>query len=288
MHVMDYLSKKIAEKDSRVCVGLDPTDLPQMLLDKHGGNRVAAIIEFCKGIIISVKDYAVAVKPNIAYYEAEGALGYAAYEVIAQFAKEQGMFVIGDVKRADIGKTSEAYAKAYLGSGSPYDMITINPYFGTDGVMPFINMAKANDKGVYILVKTSNKSSHEIQDSALRNGSTVFEDVATYTELWGENLIGDSNYSLVGAVVGATYPEQAAILRAKHPKTPFLVPGYGSQGATANDVAMNFSEDGLGALVNASSSIVYAYKKGNTEDYVTAAAQETLKMRDAINAVLFS
>jgi orotidine-5'-phosphate decarboxylase len=282
---MDKLQKLVEEKNSRVCVGLDPTEIPEMLSCQK---NVSATLRFCKDIILAVKDFAVAVKPNIAFYESKGVAGLAVYEALVKFASEQNLFVIGDVKRSDIGKTAEQYAKAYLYQDSPFDMITINPLFGSDGVLPFIKLAEKNNKGIYVLVKTSNKTSGELQDLIVNDGLSISETIALYTNVWGENLIGTCGYSSIGAVVGATYPEHAAILRNNNQTVPFLVPGYGSQGATAQDVAHNFDSKGNGALVNASSSIMYAYKKQNTTDYATAAAEETKRMRDSINSAIFN
>lgn len=293
MNVMDKLDSLVAKKNSRVCVGLDPTEIPKTLLAEYDDDVAAATLKFCKDIILAVKDYAVAVKPNIAFYESIGdsstGEGVAVYHQIAKFASEQGLFVIGDVKRSDIGKTAAQYAKAYLSAGSPFDMITINPFFGSDGVLPFVEMAKENDKGVYVLVKTSNKTSGEIQDVIDRvTGEFIYETLAHNTYFWGAKLMGNSGYRAIGAVVGATYPKHAEILRKTHPTVPFLVPGYGAQGATAEDVAVNFDMEGNGALVNASSSIMYAYKKLNSPYYDSYhSTEETKKMRDAINTAIF-
>lgn len=182
---------------------------------------------------------------------------------MAREAKKAGLFVIADVKRADIGNTSRQYAEAFLKKELPIDAITINPYFGTDGVKPFLDVAKENGKGVFVLVKTSNESSSEIQDLELKDGKKVYQKVAELVKEWGDYVkdSDDEEYSLVGAVVGATHPAEAKLLRETMPNTFFLVPGYGAQGATADDIVNNFDNNGGGAIVNSSRGLMFAYEK---------------------------
>lgn len=221
--------------------------------------------DFCKKYIDTIAPFVGAIKINSAFFEAENMTNL--YLEVAQYAKEAGLYVIGDVKRGDIGNTSQKYAQAFLSKGSPFDAITINPYFGTDGVKPFLEMAKENGKGVFVLVKTSNNSSDEIQDMYLKDGITVYELVAELVNEWGMSTAdGDEDYYLVGAVVGATYPKQAKRLREIMPKTFFLVPGYGAQGATAQDITVNFDRTGGGAIVNSSRGIMMACKSKTWKD----------------------
>ncbi len=209
------------------------------------------------------------------------------------YAKQKGMFVITDGKRNDIGTTMQAYAKAHLGtteiegktvSAFDADALTVNGYLGTDGVKPLLDICKSSDKGIFVLVKTSNPSSGELQDRELDDGLTVYRTMGNMCENWGTADIGESGYSCVGAVVGATYPEQLGELRAALPHTFFLVPGYGAQGGGAKDVAPAFDENGLGAIINSSRGIMCAWKKEDCDpkDYAQAARREALRMRDEI------
>ena len=258
MSASEKLQKLIIEKDSRVCVGLDPIDVPGVESDEFNATKTLA---FLKKMVLAVKPYAVAVKPNIAFYEAHGIPGLAVFSNISEFAASEGLFVIGDVKRGDIGKTAEQYAKAYLSKDSPFDMITVNPLFGSDGILPFTELCEKNGKGIYILTKTSNKSSGELQDLIEKdNDLSISEIIANLVDKWGSNLISDGNSS-IGSVVGATYPEYAELLRELHPSIPFLIPGYGAQGGTAKDIAGLLQTPGNIDVVNSSSGIMYVYKK---------------------------
>ena len=274
--VIEKLNDAMWTKKSRIVAGLDPTwDLiPKKFYDYHENDeeemdeviKESIIRSFCIDYIDAVEDLVPAIKINSAFFEEEHYEEM--YREVASYAKHKGLLVIGDVKRADIGSTSEAYAKAFLGEYSPFDAITINPYFGTDGIKPFIKMVNQNKKAVFILVKTSNESSSEIQDLELSNGLLVHEAVADLVNQWGNYTETDNyGYKLVGAVVGATHPKQAAELRKRMPKTFFLVPGYGAQGATAEDVAVNFDSAGLGAIVNSSRGLMCAYKKAEYSHY---------------------
>ena len=288
-HFADRLMKAIQEKNSRVCVGIDirPGMLP-------GGveNEVA----FARAVVEATHDVAVAFKLQIAFFEQMGlALAEVTLIAVGAVARSTGAIVIVDAKRNDIATTAQAYAAAYLGGQSGVDALTVNPYLGSDGVQPFIDEACKNDKGLFVLVKTSNPSSQEIQDLEVkteRGSMRLYEHVGRLVGEWGQLLAGDSGYSSVGAVVGATFPEQATRLREIMPHTPFLVPGYGAQGATAADVKPCFDAQGLGAIVNSSRGICYAYEREpyasrlGEERFDEAARAAAQDMRDEINAAL--
>lgn len=307
--ISEQLLDSIKVKKSPVVVGLDPRleNIPEEILTKmiklYGESLKAAaetIIEFNKGIIDAVYDLVPAVKPQIAFYEQYGIEGLRAYCETCNYAKDKGLIVIGDVKRGDIGTTSKAYSQAHLGKvkvgNSIYktfetDMITVNPYLGDDCLIEFMEDVKLYEKGLFVLVKTSNKSSGQLQDLKVEKENsqdssvTVYETVAKLVSAWNENFTDKYGYSPIGAVVGATYPEELIKLRHQMPKAIFLVPGYGAQGGGAKDVIHAFNSDGLGALINASRSITYAYEKTG-ENYRTAARSEVLKMNKDINHAL--
>ncbi|PIO06288.1 orotidine-5'-phosphate decarboxylase [Candidatus Micrarchaeota archaeon CG08_land_8_20_14_0_20_59_11] len=293
MNFADRLIRESVRKNSKICVGLDPQLdlLPPELLVKYGKTPSGigrALFEFNRGIIDSVHDVAVAVKPQIAFYEQFGIEGMRAFKKTIKYAKKKGLLVILDAKRGDIGSTASAYSRAYLGgkeAAFPVDAITINPYLGADGILPFLEHCKAHGKGVFILVKTSNPSARELQDQRLESGVPVSEHLAAMVRKWGLELGGTLGYSSVGAVVGATYPEDAKKLRKIMPRAIFLVPGYGAQGGTAGDMRHFFNEDGHGAIVNASRSIIYAYRTSG-KPFDVAAREEAIRMRDLINAAL--
>lgn len=270
MHFADVLTQATKEK-SPVCVGLDPRleKLPEGISKDPAG-----ILEFNKGIIDAVKDLAACVKPQIAFYEALGLDGLKAFWDTCAYAKEQNLLVVVDAKRNDIGSTCEAYADAYLGADVPADAVTVTPYLGSDGIKPFIERCAANDKGIFILVKTSNPSSGEIQDLPIGD-EVVHEHLAQLVESWGaEHLGADSNLSSIGAVVGATYPEELKYLRTLMPHIPFLIPGYGAQGGGAEDVIHGFIPDGTGAVVNSSRGIIFASDGTDWKEAAGKAAQE--------------
>lgn len=238
---------------------------------------------FCTGIVDATKDVASTVKLNLAFFEILGWEGMRAFWNVCAYAKKAGLMVIADAKRSDIGSTAEAYAKAYLYKDSPVDAITVNPYLGSDGILPFIEQAKKNDKGIFVLVKTSNPSSGELQDLPVGD-EVVHEHLAQLTESWGTQCLGPTTtFSCVGAVVGATYPEELKYLRTLMPHAIFLIPGYGAQGGTAADVKHGFLPDpskrgragGTGAIVNASRSIIYA---SSGKDWKEAARKAAEKM----------
>ena len=273
-NIIDQLIEKIKIMKNPTVIGLDPRYemLPKCVKDKYPKTLEGvgqAIIEYNKALIDAIYDIIPAIKPQIAFYEMYGIPGMQAFKVTCEYAKQKGMFVIADIKRGDIGSTAQGYSNAYLGKTkieeneqSLYDIdfVTVNPYMGTDCVKPFIDDCKKYNKGLFILVKTSNPSSGELQDVKLENGEEVYTRVAKYVEKWGEELRGEYNYSSISAVVGATYPEQLKQLRQIAPHTYFLIPGYGAQGGKAEDIALGFDENGLGGIVNASRSLMCAYK----------------------------
>jgi len=300
---MDLLISLINKRNNPTVAGLDPKldFIPKFILNKafaeYGQNlqgAAAAILEFNKGLIDSFYDIVPAVKPQSAYYEMYGTYGLIALDETIKYAKSKGLYVILDVKRNDIGTTAEAYSSAYLGMTDVCgikcrafepDSITVNGYLGSDGINPFINDCNAYDKSIFALVKTSNPSSGELQDLKLESG-TVYEKMAELVNSWALKAMGESGYSNIGCVVGATYPKQAEILRKIMPNIFFLVPGYGAQGGGAADVVPAFNKDGLGAIVNSSRGIMCAYKKsGGDEAYANAARNECIRMRDELNTV---
>ena len=301
---MDILQEKIRQKKNPTVAGLDPRldYIPQHILDeayaKYGPTLQGAAEAyrlFCRGLIDALKDIVPAVKPQSAYFEVLGSAGIAVLEEICAYAKEQGLYVIMDAKRGDIGTTCEAYAKAYLGtvevgehSYAPFDCdcITVNGYLGTDALKPFTALCKERNKSIFLLVKTSNPSSRELQDliAGDRLVHTVIADLAVrLTDK--EQLVGPSGWSAIGAVVGATHPQDLKALREKYPQLFFLVPGYGAQGGKAKDVQYAFDKFGHGAIVNSSRGIMCAWKKtedGTGKDYQEAARNEAIRMRDDI------
>ncbi len=298
----DRLIEKIIEMKNPTVVGLDPKleYVPEYLqrryLDEDGWTLRAAakaIFAFNQAIIDEIHDVVPAIKPQAAYYEMYGHYGIKALEKTIRYAKLNGMFVITDGKRNDIGATMEAYTNAHLGTVKvrdnevePFgaDALTVNGYLGTDGIDPLIKVCKERDKGIYVLVKTSNPSSGEIQDMKLADGTPIYALMGDMCEKWGADTIGKYGYSSVGAVVGATYPEQLTELRKRLPHTMFLVPGYGAQGGGAEGLKGGFDENGLGAIVNSSRAVMCAYKKEGCDerDFAKAARREVIRMRDDI------
>lgn len=309
---VDRLLDAIDEKKNPSVVGLDPRleMIPEHLIEeaKKEGVEVFekvhnAIVKFNHDIIDSVADVVPAVKPQIAFYEQYGRWGVRAYEDTILYAKKKGLSVIGDVKRNDIGSTATAYADGHIGmvqnlelsrvSSYSTDMITVNPYLGTDGIKPFMDVCSEQGRGIFVLVKTSNPSSGEIQDRRLESGETVSEAVAKLVHSWGKDIVGDRGYSSVGAVVGATYPKECARLRELMPGSLILVPGYGAQGGTASDIIPAFQDDGYGALVNSSRGIIHAYANERyadhgPEEHGSAAKAAAVDMRDDITHALES
>lgn len=300
------LIEQIQKTKAPICVGLDPMlgYIPEHILKKsfrdfgetlEGASD--AIWNFNKAIVDSTYELIPSVKPQIAMYEQFGVEGLKVYEKTVKYCKDRGLIVIGDAKRGDIGSTSAAYAMGHIGkvkvgktlcSAFDTEFLTVNPYLGTDGVKPFVDVCKEEDRGLFILVKTSNPSSGEFQDKLIE-GRPLYELVADKVVEWGADCM-DGEYSNVGAVVGATYPEMSKILRNLMPKTYFLVPGYGAQGGTAEDLKYCFNEDGLGAVVNSSRGIIAAYKqekyaKFGPENFAEASRQACLDMIEDIGSV---
>ncbi len=302
--MINKLVTEIKKKDAPVVVGLDPMlgyvpeHLTKKAFEEFGETlegAAEAIWQYNKGIVDAVYDLIPAVKPQIAMYEQFGIPGMTAFKKTVDYCKEKGLVVIGDIKRGDIGSTSTAYAVGHLGKvtvgskqyyGFDEDFVTVNPYLGSDGVNPFIDVCKEEKKGIFVLVKTSNPSSGEFQDRLI-DGRPLYELVGEKVAEWGSQCMGD-DYSYVGCVVGATYPEMGKILRKIMPKTYILVPGYGAQGGKASDLAPYFNKDGLGAIVNSSRGIICAYKqekyaKFGAENYAEASRQAVIDMIRDIN-----
>ena len=276
--MIDKLITKIKKTGAPIVVGLDPmlNYIPEQIkkdaYQEFGETlegAAEAIWQYNKGIVDEVYDLIPAVKPQIAMYEQFGIPGLVAYKRTIDYCKSKGLVVIGDIKRGDIGSTSTAYAVGHLGkvqvgrksyAGFDEDFATVNPYLGTDGVKPFVDVCKEEKKGIFVLVKTSNPSSGEFQDRLI-DKRPLYEWVGEKVDQWGKDAVGKEGYSYVGAVVGATYPEMGKVLRKLMPKTFILVPGYGAQGGKGKDLVHFFNKDGLGAIVNSSRGIIAAYKQ---------------------------
>ncbi len=305
--MINKLVDKIKKTGAPIVVGLDPmmNYIPDHIVEKafaeYGETlegACEAVWQYNKGIIDATYDLIPAVKPQIAMYEQFGVEGLKVFQKTVDYCKEKDIVVIGDIKRGDIGSTSTAYAVGHLGKvkvGSKTfktfdeDFVTVNPYLGSDGINPFIDVCKEENKGIFVLVKTSNPSSGEFQDR-LVDGRPLYEIVGEQVAKWGETHMGDS-YSYVGAVVGATYPEMGKVLRKLMPKTYILVPGYGAQGGKAEDLVHYFNEDGLGAIVNSSRGIIAAYKQDKyanfgAANYADASRQAVIDMIEDIGGAL--
>jgi len=309
-HAVDRLLQLIDEKQNPSVVGLDPVlaYIPEEIKqsaekDMPPFRMVRKIfVRFNKMIIDAVKEIVPAVKPQVAFYEQYGSEGLKALEETVDYAKKQGLVVIGDGKRNDIGSTAQAYAAGFLGkvplpngeTGPSFDVdfLTVTPYLGTDGIRPFMDFCRKEKKGIFVLVKTSNPSAGELQDVVTRNGAPLYEKVGKLVVQWGRDLVGERGYSSVGAVVAATYTQDAAKLRTLMPHSLFLVPGFGAQGGKAADVVPCFNEDGYGAVVNASRSIIYAWQKEpyrsryRPGEFHLAAAEAAVDMREELRAAL--
>lgn len=293
--------EKIVKTQNPTVVGLDPKleyvpdFLKRKAFKKYGETLKGAskaVLWFNKEIIDEICDIVPAIKPQAAYYEMYGYEGVKTLAKTISYAQKRGMYVITDAKRNDIGATMEAYASAHLGTVAvgnekltPFgaDALTVNGYLGTDGIEPLLKLCRENDKGIFVLVKTSNKSSGELQDLKIGD-KTVYETMGAMCEKWGETAPGKYGYSSVGAVVGATYPEQLAEMRKKLKNTFFLVPGYGAQGGGAEGVSKGFDDNGLGAIVNSSRAVMCAYKKEECDeaDFARAARRECIRMKEDI------
>lgn len=299
--ITDKLIERIKELDNPTVAGIDtsfdylPDDMKNGVKDFKSASE--AVLEFNKRIIDNICDIVPCVKVQIAYYEMYGLDGMHTFAETVKYAGKKGMLVMTDAKRNDIGATAECYAKAYLGETAvgdktytafDSDFLTVNGYLGSDGIKPFLGWMQKRDKGIFVLVKTSNKSSGELQDLKLENGKTVYEYMGSLVEEWGKDSIGKYGYSAVGAVVGATHPAQAEILRKEMPHTFFLIPGYGAQGGTADDLKVCFNKDGLGGIVNSSRGILCAYRqeKYAGRSYYEAARQACIDMKNDLNRVI--
>lgn len=305
--MINTLVEKISTLNAPVVVGLDPMlayvpeHVQKKAFEEYGETlegAAEAIWQFNKAIVDATYDLIPAVKPQIAMYEQFGVPGLTAFAKTCEYCKSKGLVVIGDIKRGDIGSTSGAYATGHLGkvtvgskqySGFSEDFVTVNPYLGSDGVKPFIDVCKEENKGIFVLVKTSNPSSGEFQDQ-LVDGTPLYELVARKVNEWGEECMGDV-YSNVGCVIGATYPEMGKTLRKLMPKTYILVPGYGAQGGKAEDLVHYFNADGLGAIVNSSRGIIAAYKqdkyaKFGAENFADASRQAVIDMVEDITGAI--
>ena len=302
---MDRLITRILETKNPSVAGLDPklSYIPDFIKEeafaKHGKNlegAAAALLAFNKGIIDALCDIVPAVKPQCAYYEMLGWQGVKALSDTIHYAQQKGMVVMIDGKRNDIGTTMEAYAAGHLGVTQVEDislpafggdLLTVNGYLGSDGIKPLLKVCQEQNKGIFVLVKTSNPSSGELQDQCI-DGKPIYRVMGEFCEQWGEQLPGQYGYSGVGAVVGATYPDQLTELRKALPHTFFLVPGYGAQGGGAEGVAGAFDENGLGAIINSSRGILCAWQKTGAapEDYAKAAREEALRMREDLCRVI--
>ncbi|MGL4799276.1 MAG: orotidine-5'-phosphate decarboxylase [Cellulosilyticaceae bacterium] len=303
--MIDRLITKIKQVQNPTVVGLDPTYamipnfIKEEMLDKYGKTPKAVaemFIKFNKAIIDEVHDLIPAVKPQVAMYEQYGLEGLRAYMETCQYAREKDLVVIGDIKRGDIASTAAAYAGHIAGveiEGEHFDLwaedaVTLNPYMGFDGIEPFISACNEMDRGLFILVKTSNPSSSELQDLEIE-GTPIYDYTADLVSAWGEMSMGEMGYSRVGAVVGATHPQQGAELRKRMPHTFFLVPGYGAQGGTAEDLKGFFDKDGVGCIINSSRGIIAAYKNdsefGETE-FAKASRKAVIAMKNDLQGVM--
>jgi orotidine-5'-phosphate decarboxylase len=289
----DRLAQAVAERRSQLVVGLDPRlDLLPVELrgDAHLGRDAAAdaFVRFCNGIIDATGPYVVAVKPQLAFFEALGADGVRAFEDVCAYARAAGLLVIADAKRGDIGSTARAYAAAYLepetGRPAPADAMTVNPYLGRDSLEPFLAACRRTGAGIFCLVKTSNAGAADVQDLTLSDGRPVWQQVALLVQELGEEFIGDCGLSSIGAVVGATFPRAVAEARRLLPQSVLLLPGVGAQGATPADLARAFTSGPASALVAASRSLIYAFRTSDV-DWRSAAAAEAARVRAEVWAV---
>lgn len=296
--ITDALIERIIGLQNPACVGLDtsfeylPDDMREGVKDFSAAAE--RIFEFNKKLVDALYDVVPSVKVQVAYYEMYGVPGMRAFEETLRYAAEKGLIVIADAKRNDIGSTAACYSRAFLGNTAlggnslrafPADYLTVNGYLGTDGIEPFVKDCAEKDRGIFVLVKTSNPSSGELQNLRLESGLSVYEYMGGLVEKWGESSVGKYGYSSVGAVVGATHPEEAARLRKELPHTFFLIPGYGAQGANAQMLKCCFAENGLGGVVNNSRGILCAYRKNGGSYYEAARAAALAMQRDLSDVI---
>lgn len=302
INAMDRLIKRIKETNNPTVIGLDTKYdmIPNCIKNKYDDNLEGvskSILEFNKKLIDATYDIIPAVKINIAFYEMYGLDGMKVFEETCKYAKEKEMIVMADIKRGDIGNTAKAYSNAFLGRTKigdreeaiyDVDFVTLSPYMGTDSIKPFIEDSIKYNKGAFVIVKTSNPSSGELQDLTLESGEEVYTKVAKLVEEWGKDLVGEYGYSSISAVVGATYPKQLEDLRKVSPHTFFLIPGYGAQGGKAEDIALGFDKNGIGGIVNSSRGLMCAYQsdkwkdKFTEEEFDKATRAEAIRMRDEL------
>ncbi|MBN1553133.1 MAG: orotidine-5'-phosphate decarboxylase [Phycisphaerae bacterium] len=296
-HFADRLLAAVEAKGSPVCVGIDPNIdmMPKEFRTDSDDpmEQLQRVSEFCADVLEIVAPHVPAVKPQIAYFEQlpgpQPFFGLSLYSGVIRAARKLGLIVIGDAKRGDIGSTAAAYAQAHLAEKDAADAVTVNGYFGADGVRPFLDAANETGRGVFVLVRTSNPSAGTIQDFTDKDGRTLFEHVAGHmAELGGNASVGRCGYSCLGAVVGATYPDEARRLRKIMPRQIFLVPGYGAQGATAADCAAAFKDDGTGAIVNASRSVIYAHHRHPDMDWKQAVEKATKEFAKDIRLAVYT
>lgn len=302
LNKIDALIEKIKETNNPTVIGLDTKYdmIPNCIKNKYDDNLEGvskSILEFNKRLIDATYDIIPAVKINIAFYEMYGLDGMKAFEETCKYAKEKEMIVMADIKRGDIGNTAKAYSNAFLGRTKigdreeaiyDVDFVTLSPYMGTDSIKPFVEDCIKYNKGAFVIVKTSNPSSGELQDLTLESGEEVYTKVAKLVEEWGKDLVGEYGYSSISAVVGATYPKQLEDLRKVSPHTFFLIPGYGAQGGKAEDIALGFDKNGIGGIVNSSRGLMCAYQsdkwkdKFTEEEFDKATRAEAIHMRDEL------
>ena len=306
INAMDNLIEKIKETNNPTVIGIDTKYdmVPEYIRSKYDDSLEGvsnAILEFNKRLIDATYDIIPAVKVNVAFYEMYGLNGMKVFEETCKYAKEKKMIVMADIKRGDIGNTAKAYSNAFLGrtvigdrEEAIYDVdfVTLSPYMGTDSIKPFVEDCMKYGKGAFVIVKTSNPSSGELQDLKLESGEEVYTKVIKLVEEWGKDLIGKYGYSSISAVVGATYPKQLEDLRKVAPHTFFLIPGYGAQGGKAEDIALGFDKNGIGGIVNSSRGLMCAYKSDRWKDEFTeeefekATRAEAVRMRDELVGVV--
>jgi orotidine-5'-phosphate decarboxylase len=281
----DRVAEAVDRKRSQVVVGLDPR--PELFpVELRGEPPAEASARFCRGIVDAVAPYAVGVKPQLAFFEALGPPGFAAFEEVCDYARSAGLIVLADGKRGDIGSTARAYAAAYLEpkeeGGEPIaDALTVNPYLGRDSVEPYLAACRRHGRGIFCVVRTSNAGGGEIQDLVLSDGRPLWQHVASLVAEWGADVVGKRGLSSVGAVIGATHPRAIAEARRLLPQSVLLLPGLGAQGATPADVARAFTSGPASALVAAARSVIYAYRQGE-EDWRSAAAAEAARLRSEV------
>ena len=301
-NAMDRLIERIKETNNPTVIGIDTKYemVPNFIKAKYDDSLEGvskAILEFNKRLIDATYDVIPAVKVNVAFYEMYGLSGMKTFEETCNYAKEKGVIVMADIKRGDIGNTAKAYSNAFLGKTTigdkevsiyDVDFVTLSPYMGTDSIKPFVEDCIKYNKGAFVIVKTSNPSSGELQDLKLESGEEVYTKVIKLVEEWGKDLVGEYGYSSISAVVGATYPKQLEDLRSIAPHTFFLIPGYGAQGGKVEDIVLGFDKNGIGGIVNSSRGLMCAYKsdrwkdKFNEEEFDKATRQEALRMRDEL------